>query len=826
MRIHAEQALFGEVRGGHALRDTSGPRRLAVQLAPRLDLPDTAPSGVEWSPFLSGFPHHDHYVLARTFLDAQATRAGMVLSHTLIVPLNDLVSASDLRPLLARLMARPHAPLTITPLEIELGNDIPPGTTDLPAAAAALAQRSPGPAVRLGHQGFDDLVVSLWARLWPAMRRNFAFRLSFGPKDLVETPTPALVCTPHALVARWRGHKLLDTVSPVPDSLAASALTGSDQGSLLRSFADEIGAEATAFSELPLLEQAYRLTTDAPDTIDNTITAVRLVQRLSPEPTRGTSHKAKLLQRLLHQLETAATGDVLTLRNLDMQGFANAQAVWTQLETWAGENAFPPAQDTSFTTMIQDATHTSKSTRQWREAVLGGLREAARTPGPAFARAMWRWAAADPELLRPMWTAVGPDNALEARLVETAPRTLPLGAAQHMIDIAREEGFFRLHGAAVSTALSPCEAARLQLAAEPDPVADGLELALRNATPEQAVRCSIDIGDPRMIELAANHAARTPILLADLDFSTPTARALWTASLKCDLNAWQGPANPQAAFHAALTDLIDGRPVNGGLISSLSHTPLADLATFSRRSELWAKLSGSDLGALTRATVQGWLEKASMGPPPFHLEPHLQTAVLRSPELDSQLGRMKAGEVVGIVMALPAFDEDRFLRWLRAAPSRGQRIPPATWEAIGRLTLDRNWRHTASELTGMLRHGRDDVRPALRACLPTIGLLDRWRHKLSPISPAERWKALEDLAAELYPAGPNDRELWERAGGRTADLDQTGVGRTRWHQALQRIEHGIGKPRLKQLLEEMRNDYPANQSLSFFVSNQEFTNER
>nr|WP_240982584.1 effector-associated domain EAD1-containing protein [Streptomyces sp. S3(2020)] len=826
MRIHAEQALFGEVRGGHGLRDASGPWSLAAELAPRLDLPDTAPPGVEWSPFLSGFPHHDHYVLARTFLDAQATRAGMVLSHALIVPLNDLVSVSDLRPLLAWLMARPHAPLAITPLEVELGNDIPPAATDLPAAAAALAQRSAGPAVRLGHQDFDDLVVSLWARLWPALRRNFAFRLSFGPSDLVETPTPALVCTPHALVARWRGHQRLDTVSPAPGSLAAAALTGHEQGTLLRSFADEIGAEATAFSELPLLEQAYRLTTDTPDTIDNTITAVRLVQRLSPEPSHGTNGKAKLLQRLLHQLETATAGDVLTLRNLDMQGFEHAQAVWTHLETWTGDNTFPPAQDTSFTTMIQDAIHTSKSTRQWREAVLGGLRKAAGTPGPAFARAVWRWVAADPELTRPLWTAARPDHALVGRLVEAAPRMLPLRAAQHMIDIAREERFPRLHGAAVSTAFPPCEAARLQLTAEPHSVADGLELALRNATPEEIVRCSVDIGDARMIDLAGNYAARTPVLLADLDFSTQTVQTLWTASLKYDLNAWQGPANPQAAFHAALTDLIDGRPVQDGLIRCLSRTPLADLGAFPRRSEVWAKLSSLDLDALTRATVHGWLEKACTGLPPFRLEPHLQTAVLRSPELDSQLSRMEAGEVVGIVTALPTFDEYRFRRWLRAALSHGQRIPPSTWEAIGDLALDRHWKHTADELTGMLRQGRDDVRPALRACLPMIGLLDRWRLKLSAISPAERWKALEDLAAELYPAGPNDQELWERAGGRTADLDQRGSGRTRWHQALQRIEHGIGNPHLKQLLNEMRNDYPANQPLRFFADNQEFTNER
>jgi hypothetical protein len=750
----------------------------------------------------------------------------MVLSHALIVPLNDIVCACDLRPLLAQLMTRPHAPLSIAPLELELGNDIPPGAADLPAAAAALAQRSVGPAVRLGHEGFDDLVVSLWARLWPAMRRNFAFRLSFGPTDLVEIPTPALVCTPRTLVARWRVHQRLDTVTPVPGSLAAAALTGLEESTLLLSFADEIGAETTAFSELPLLEQAYRLNTDAPDTIGNTIAAVRLVERLSPESTRGTSGKADLIQRLVHQLQTATTDDVLTLRNLDMQGFEHAQAVWTQLATWTGDNAFPAEQDRSFTTVVRDATHPSKSTRQWREAVLEGLRRAARAPGPVFARAMWRWAAADPDLLRPLWTAAEPDGALEGRLIETAPRTLPTGAAQSMIDIAREASFFRLHGIAVSTAFPPHEAARLQLTAEPNPVTDGLELALRNATPDQTVRCSIDIGDPRMIDLAGTYAARTPTLLADIDFSTQTAQALWAASLKYDLNAWRGPANPEAAFQAALIDFIDGRPIHAGLISALSHTPLADLGGFSRRSELWAKLSGPDLDALTRATVQGWLEKAATGLPPFRLEPRLQAAVLSAPELDGQLSRLEAGAVVGIVTALPAFDEDRFRRWLRPVASHGQHTPASTWDAVGRLVLDRHWRRTVSDLTGMLRYGREDVRPALRACLPMIGLLDRWRLGLSAITPAERWKALEDLASELYPAGPNDRELWERAGGRAADLDQTGTGRTRWHQARLLIEHGGRNPRLKHLLEEMRNDYPANQALSFFASNQTFTNER
>ena len=67
MRI--EQALYGEHRGGHSLLASSGDNEVSAGIVQRLDLPDTAPPGVEWSPFLRGFPYQSLYVLSRTFRD-------------------------------------------------------------------------------------------------------------------------------------------------------------------------------------------------------------------------------------------------------------------------------------------------------------------------------------------------------------------------------------------------------------------------------------------------------------------------------------------------------------------------------------------------------------------------------------------------------------------------------------------------------------------------------------------------------------------------------------------------------------------------------------
>ena len=203
--MQIEQALYGEYRGAHSLLAASGDDEVSAEIAQRLDLPDTAPPGVEWSPFLRGFPYRDRYVLSRTFRDTGASRGGMVFSHTLLARLDEIVETADLRPLLELFATsdrqRPHvATVELVRTEAQL-----PYASDLMGAAEALGMNGKLPVVRLGHIGFDDLVVALWARLLPGIRRGFAFRLSFDPRDLVEIPVPALVCTPQSMAARWSG---------------------------------------------------------------------------------------------------------------------------------------------------------------------------------------------------------------------------------------------------------------------------------------------------------------------------------------------------------------------------------------------------------------------------------------------------------------------------------------------------------------------------------------------------------------------------------------------------------------------------------------------
>ena len=77
------------------------------------------------------------------------------------------------------------------------------------------------------------------------------------------------------------------------------------------------------------------------------------------------------------------------------------------------------------------------------------------------------------------------------------------------------------------------------------------------------------------------------------------------------------------------------------------------------------------------------------------------------------------------------------------------------------------------------------------------------------------WDHLINIAAELYPRGPADSDIWSRAGGSVAELHLHPSGKASWYSALRSLRLGGGGQAisLQRLLETMGSDFPANQIL-------------
>ena len=74
----------------------------------------------------------------------------------------------------------------------------------------------------------------------------------------------------------------------------------------------------------------------------------------------------------------------------------------------------------------------------------------------------------------------------------------------------------------------------------------------------------------------------------------------------------------------------------------------------------------------------------------------------------------------------------------------------------------------------------------------------------------DRMQAITAVFCSLYPLGPTDQGIWERAGGDLSRLKLSGQGRTDWFHAIQLIGHGGGLLTIEVLCREALLDYPRN----------------
>ena len=88
-----------------------------------------------------------------------------------------------------------------------------------------------------------------------------------------------------------------------------------------------------------------------------------------------------------------------------------------------------------------------------------------------------------------------------------------------------------------------------------------------------------------------------------------------------------------------------------------------------------------------------------------------------------------------------------------------------------------------------------------------------------PVGSGEAWRRLENIFADLYPAGPLDQEIWARAGGDISLLRLNGTGRANWFSALRSIKRGGGGASIRRetLIETALEDFPHHAELDHLL---------
>ena len=820
--MRVEQAVYGEVEGrGHGLRSASSNSSFAASIATRLDLPDGVPPGIQaWSPFVRGFPCDGYYILARTFLDSGSSRGGMVLTHALIINLEDICQAEDLTALFERLAVSVGAiPSEPSALEIEITSRTAELPIDLIGTANALAEQQ-GPAIRLGVDGFESLMTALWRNLWPSMRRTFAFRLSFGPKDLEAQPGPMIVCTPEQLQARWATHRVVSPNDQAAQSPSAAVLCGQRDAKPFLDLAGELGLEAATIKDLKKLEGLHRLVTGV-DSFDDLLKAVRLVDSLSNRPELGAELKDKLIQRISAQIPVAVCRQLMPMRNLDLPSFASTKPLWSAVELRVSKLDFAQVEDADLVTLVEASADGNLARPAWRAAITSGLSNAALRKESGLWTSIWRWSELSQTAFSTIVAVLPSDVETEQILVQAAPRKLNTAKVTAVPSLLLKKGWLIAHGAALAAMMSPREAAEQQLRVDRQLAYNaGLRSALRHATPDDTLTATLDLKDQRLVDICGDLAVAHPTMLSGIRCKDLTEQKVWACAIGKSNSLWNAPSNPVEARDNVFAQFGEGNATFAGLVEALARTPLADLTAASDRARLWSRLPTSHRDLYLRATASGWLNAAVNSNAVNTPEPELEYAVLASPNLQVVLQDTSAPMKtrLAIVGALPSFDEKVFISFLTHLLRNSRSLSNADAGQLGTLVASRRWESAIQCLCDWLATRRTDLVPALQQCTSFLGYYQRWKLGISKPSTEDKWRAFEEAACELYPTGPDHDQLWTRADGKNSDLPGASQnGAARWHSAIGLLRYG-SRPRVRDLLRVMCDDFSGNEKLRLFAS--------
>ena len=730
MTIAAHQALFGEANRSHSTIAHSGvPQALLAELERQTDLPVNAPTGVLWDPYLTGARVGDHYVLGRTAPDPDAARAGMVLTHSLILDCSDIERVDDLALVTRHVPARPARCEVLTEVILREVSERESETLQLPPTAGHLAQAlierdGRGPVGWLGQGGFEDILGVIWRNLWSGVRSSFTFRLSFRPGDWGRLD-PRVVVVPQGAAAWWPGDEIVRPSGTQDVSSEASEyLIGGPGRTQLGSLLNEVGGELNDLRDLRSLERLAEYRRDVDPDIDTIRAQARVIGGLSPDPTRGGALKSEVIESLVNMTAGGNSAAIEALNNFDARPFPDGDTMIDRAVTEWTENALNSGAPTDMAALVLQGSHESDTRTSKVTYAVKRLLSEGSTVSMAV---LWRWWGKEPLLIDELSGCLPKSDKAELDLLGSCPKNLTTVVAEPLLTFARNRKWFRLHAVVACASMPAGMAIEAHLKFDQSQRrTKGVEVLRDRVPPHELLSAATGKDDERLISIAGQLVASDPKLRQTLRVEREVDRRIWAASVEARSDPWTGFDNPSAVMNQLMAALLKGEAMAEGLLIAVAHSSRGDLSGCDKRVEVWSHLPERARASFLDRTASGWLERFFANEEDASsLEAPLRDAVERAvPELfRSTTSTLSAREGVKVLKVFSAnVAEHRVLNWIQGTSG----FAPSDSSSIGSIIEKRQWKAAARRVHELSeRATRKDLARAAAACEGMIGFWDK-----------------------------------------------------------------------------------------------------
>ncbi|QKG51826.1 effector-associated domain EAD1-containing protein [Hymenobacter sp. BRD67] len=838
LQIH--QAYFGAVNGtSHGqLASSLGDKNLRSFLAGFTDRPGVPPAGYTLQPYLAATSFENYYLICRTWPDVAVERQGMVFTHVLMLPIQQLAEAPALGPVLDLLLNAPPSlaerPTTLNPFTLSASDSkLPESASEVPASWLVITKHLVDSSELTPVYAFSDavhfqaLLEALWHGLPVSLRARLSWGIRFTPPGSRDV-TPLLVYVPAELEVKWRGKGViqLDTDEmKTPELPIDQLLFGNEQGSNFRDFVAAIEVGPQSFEALKRCQRAFQqyknLLTATAD-VGELLALVRTLRQLQPDPGKAIDIKRQSIKALTEALLTDGATEAMALRAVPMESFQTGaeqlgKAVGVVIErAVTAANSDPTLQGNLLQYLAEANPAIIES--WWHEAAATAFTQTLSAGSEAAAKVIWLGLAGNPNVRAYVLETVPDTAAWEQVLSQTVPASLSTVTADVVTTFSVRRNWWDLFAAAVGAAYAPAEAVRKQVKAE-----NGLHLSTSTRVSKLAkkvadsdlVELAVELRSKQLQELAGDACGRNPKLLALIDASQQSWRAIWSVSLSYTKSLTAGLSKPKETIDVFLTEVSTGRANDTQILELIAASTFANVLHLPERSNLWDKLPTRLQSKFIVATLDELVEEILANSWEGDIEPVLVKRA-QSIEFIGKFLREKRNDPAA-VLSVNTLLQNLTDAYLKDYINNLISINGIVAVQLGQLVAVQGWNLSARSILEKARYNTDFL-PALNECAGMFGFIDKLIHsKLfgHQVTKADAWSAFEETMAHLYEEGPDKDNIWKRAGGDVTKLTNAQSRRAQWTAAIGLLRYGGGGKKIsaESLIRAALDDYKNNSNL-------------
>ena len=841
MKIIVHQALCGENEndkssGFSLLKTTLEDKALTKKILPKTNLADLPSSGINWVPAIRGFMVDQHFLILKTYPDnSPKVRTGRLFSHVLIMKKEDVGSINDLSILFAYFEDRINKDLSITPIEYQAKNSFSSTYSSREKKVAQGIINTNKNIIWIGQLGFEDMLCQIWRGLDVDTRCKLNFGIQFNPIQ-VDTGKFNILATPESIAVQWRNKRdffLIELREPdIPLSLATASILGNDEArAKFENFSTKIETSFPAVEHLKTWEWCIE-TTELIERgqeckFKDIVQLLILICKYSIDKNKGDNFKQKVLNILIDLLKnTSDISEILFLKDVDLAAVKNANSnIKHSLTEWCDIHLFDEKfnRNTPCIGIINRLSHTENISGWWIESIKESLTNKLKHWQKDYAEICWLWLNEDSHTFDFLSPFLPEQKQIENDLINTFPNPCVI-AINVLLDIASfaaQKKWYKLHAVIICKQHKEVHIILNQqlLVDKEENSTEGFEYIASYFRPLDFIVETVHLNDERLWAISGRMLSGTNFIerlnISYYGWHKIICKALQQGTKIEDLFQY-----PEFFTYNTLDTLLQGNEVPEEIWSLIVKNQLTDIYGYKQREKAWDVLPQTVKKDFLLATTSTYMTLDNGN---TNVEKELQDYLNGATFLQEYFNQNKQNlsAILHLFGKINVHNQTLLANFISGY---NEQLSQLDVISLGKIVSLKRWERCAENIYEKAKYNHS-YRPALQECYL---LLDRWkRFNISlfgyissiSINQDEWWAELQSVACDLFPKGPDDDNLWEKADGKNSELHHKTTGVDAWQKALLMLRQGGCRDiTIPKLLKAMKNRFPNNQKLSDLIT--------